>query len=113
MGAVVVTERDELRKKVAEAVETELALYDEGDTVDYGAIADRILALLPPQPKLEWRDDELFLAGLLVGSVMCTEEQDPDWYGYVGDRLDDTFWSREGAQGAVETAVRKALGWPE
>lgn len=47
---MVVTERDELRKKVAEAVETELALYDEGDTVDYGAIADRILALLPPPP---------------------------------------------------------------
>lgn len=108
----VMSNRDELRENLISIVlEFADAVYENFD--EAGAIADRILALLPPQPKLEWRGHNLFFG--------CLETT--GWIAGHGDRCDARFDRRsvlpgdfvpeQEARAAVEDAVRKALGWPK
>lgn len=99
--------RDELRERIATLVAT----------LSIAEATDHILALIPPQPKLEWRDtglrgdfEELCLGGLVVGFIFMRA----DGYGFLGQvgarvEMGVAFRTREKARAAVEDAVRKAL----
>lgn len=80
-------------------------------------IADRILALLPKMPELRWDEyNNLMLGdiddGLTAGEVAI--DAGGTWLGGTSHEwIDQRFTTREQARAAVETAVRKALGWEE
>mgnify|MGYP007098744937 CR=1 FL=1 len=114
------TERDELREKIGDILdEHECAMIDwchaqsfrgRPDTND---VADRILALLPPQPKLEWRDNKLFVGHLCLGKIKYNSYVS-EWglYGHLGISLGWRGTEAE-ARTAVERAVKEALGLPK
>lgn len=105
--------RDELREKIAKLLWERFG-FPEGQAAWHGTgldVADRILALLPPQPKLEWRGDELFNCGEahMLGYIYN------DRVGWWGARpsehyIENPFTTEHEAKSAVEAAVRKALG---
>lgn len=109
---MVVTERDELREKIAGEIEFEIrrAIVSWNDRHTARAFADRILALLPPQPKLEWRGD-----CLILGANFCTgyvsDGAPTSWDGYVNEEMVVCDVPLEEARAAVEQAVKGALGW--
>ena len=80
-------------------------------------IADRILALLPKMPELQWDEyNNLMLGdiddGLIAGEVAI--DAGGTWLGGTSHEwIDQRFATREEARAAVEAAVRKALGWAE
>lgn len=106
------SERDELRGRLF----MELLRYGRNTghgTVETFECADRILALLPQQPKLEWRDNKLFVGHLCLGKIKYSSYVS-EWglYGHLGLSLGWRGTEAE-ARTAVEKAVLKALGWPK
>lgn len=96
------SDRDELREKIASVARE----FTHGRHPD--EFSDRILALLPPQPKLEWRDDGLYLGGLLVGEV---DRNGGEHYGFIYHDLLAIYDTEQEARAAIEKAVKEALGW--
>lgn len=110
--------RDELREKISRKLAAEaMGIAGDGERLPDDLwqqklpLADRILALLPPQPKLEWRGDELFNCGEahMLGYIYN------DRVGWWGARpsehyIENPFTTEHEAKSAVEAAVRKALG---
>ena len=79
-------------------------------------IANRIRALFPPQPKLEWREhDEWGAAYFHIGDLRIGEIRKDGgvWHAWAGGFRYGFYEDRDAAKRAVEEAVRKALGWAE
>mgnify|MGYP007118561619 CR=1 FL=1 len=113
------TERDELRDKIANVL-NDLDLVSEGIPHSPTEVADRILALLPAMPKLEWRKDGwgqdcCFIGNLKVGHLTNFGNFYASWPITLplDERALGPFDGIEPARAAVEKAVKEALGWPE
>ena len=108
--------REDLLQKVSAAIDETLYAYSHGEMSDDMA-KESILALIPPQPKLEWREaglsggfEELRLNHLVVGFVF----EKADGYGFIGSagartEFSRSFRARAEARAAVEKAVKEAL----
>lgn len=101
------SERDELREKIIKEIGGWELACDE----DIEFVADRILALLPQQPKLEWRGDQLFMCELRVGYV--AEDRNGQMVLNAGEKIIGGWMPVDTARAAVERVVKEALGWPE
>lgn len=102
--------RDELLQKVSAGIDETLYAYSHG-LMSEDMAKESILTLIPPQPKLEWRGDELFNCGEahMLGYIYN------DRVGWWGARpsehyIENPFTTEHEAKSAVEAAVRKALG---
>lgn len=111
------TERDELREKIVDILRVAAAIGPhavEGEG-RLSKLATDFLALIPPQPKLEWRGRFLFVGDseFQVGEVIA--HTDDKWDGFLSaDVLVAEYVPSEPvARSAVERAVKEALGWPK
>lgn len=108
----------ELREKIAKLLWERFG-FPEGQAAWHSPgldVADRILALLPPQPKLEWREhDEWGAAYFHIGDLRIGEIRKDGgvWHAWAGGFRHGFYEDRDVAKRAVEEAVRKALGWAE
>ena len=108
------SERDELRGRLF----MELLRY--GRNTGHGTdetfeCADRILALLPQQPKLEWREGRstLFINGIETAATVVERPGMSYWIASLTPLGVPLFIGSEeaSARTAVERAVKEALGW--
>lgn len=107
------SERDELREKIVDILRVAAAIGPhavEGEG-RLSKLATDFLALIPPQPKLEWRAQEYFLGNFPIGHVFSHASL---WIGQLtsGEDVHEGYCEEE-VRTAVEQAVKEALGWPK
>lgn len=103
--------REDLLQKVSAAIDETLYAYSHGEMSDDMA-KESILALIPPQPKLEWREhDEWGAAYFHIGDLRIGEIRKDGgvWHAWAGGFRHGFYEDRDVAKRAVEEAVRKAL----
>lgn len=95
-----------------ENIISEIEHFGNGSGEDAENLADRILAILPPQPKLEWREQYLMIGNLSVGYCHVAGN---GWHAHVGIGRHGKYFGpindKNVARAAVEQAVKEALGW--
>ena len=105
----------DLREKISALLNdwgNELVLTDdEREPATADDITDRILALLPKMPELQWDGTKLRSGEVCLGKVGYSRYVS-EWglYDMMGRSLGWRATEPE-ARAAVEAAVRKALGW--
>ena len=105
--------REDLLQKVSAAIDETLYAYSHGEMSDDMA-KESILALIPEQPKLEWREQYLMIGNLSVGYYHVAGN---GWHAHVGIGRHGKYFGPSNdenvARTAVERAVKEALGWPK